>query len=351
MEDSLPISSSTYPALTVTVKMSQSEIKTYQVPNFTFHDGTSLPSTHLAYLDINPTASKTALVISCFRGRLHTTLNFASGALKDHRIIVVALFGNGESCSPSNAGTDTFPKLDYRDCVRAQHALLTQHCSVSKLDVVVGFSMGGQCTYHWTLMYPDFVPNAVIMCSSARTSKHNYQFLEGPKAALENAVDYADGGKYKTIDAPSRALKAFGKAYSAWLTSAEWFDQELWKAQGFESLEAWDEEITDKGYAGWYPDDLLAKLGMWQRGDITKVLGSASLEQALGQIKSRVLLMPCQTDQYFRWEANEKEAKSIPNVSLMVIPSVWGHLAGLGAAKEDKEYMDITIRDFLAGQE
>lgn len=334
--------------------MSTPEVKTYQVPDFTFQDGTSLPSTHLAYLDINPTASKTALVVSCFRGRLHTTANFSTGALKGHRVIVVALFGNGESSSPSNAEVpvSSFPALDYRDCVRAQHALLTRHIGVDRLDVVVGFSMGGQCTYHWTLMYPDMVPNAVIMCSSARTSRHNYQFLEGPSAALENAVDYVDGGKYKTTAEPSRALRAFGKAYSAWLTSAEWFDEELYKTLGFETLEAWDNEMTGKGYAGWCPDDLLAKLRMWQRGDITKLIEpqGATLEKALGSIQARVLLMPCSTDQYFRWEANEREAKSIPKATLKVIPSVWGHMAGAGVAKEDMEFLQTSISEFLAAQ-
>ncbi len=334
--------------------MSSPEIKTYKVPDFTFQDGTSLPSTHLAYLDINPTASKTALVISCFRGRLHTTPNFTSGVLKDHRVIVVALLGNGESSSPSNSGVPAgeFPQLDYRDCVRAQHALLTKHCNVSKLDVIVGFSMGGQCTYHWTLMYPDFMTNAVILCSSARTSRHNYQFLEGPKAALENAVDYAEDGKFRTTEEASRGLRAFGKVYSAWLTSAEWFDEELYKALGYESLEAWDNDTTGKGYAGWSPDNLLSKLRMWQRGDITKLIEpeGATLEKALASIKARVLLMPCSKDQYFRWEANEREAASIPNATLKVIPSIWGHLAGAGIAKEDMEFLQTSIGDFLAGQ-
>ena len=196
----------------------------YEISNFSFHDGTTLPLARLAYLDLNPNASQTALVITCFRGRLKSTSTFADGAFRDHRIIVVALFGNGESSSPSN--TPGFPSsINYRDCVRAQHELLTAHLKVQSLDVVVGFSMGGQCAYHWTLMYPDLVQSAVVICSSARTSRHNYQFLEGPKAALQNAGDYVDKDRApSSATGISRGVHAFGKAYSAWLTSAEWFD-------------------------------------------------------------------------------------------------------------------------------
>jgi len=322
-------------------------VQSFEIKDFTFDNGTTLPSAKLCYLDLNPEKSKTALVITCFRGRLQQTLNFADGALGDHRVIVVALFGNGESSSPSNSD---FPdSLRYADCVRAQKELLTSHLGLESVDVVLGFSMGGQCTYHWSVMYPDFVRNAVIICSSARTSNHNYQFLEGPKAALENAADYVDKSLITNSSEPSRGVHAFGKAYSAWLTSAEWFNQELYKSLGYETLEAWDHDITFKGYTGWDPEDLLAKLRMWQAGDIATVVpsGEKTLEAALSSIKARVLLMPCLTDQYFRPDANEREARLIPSATLEVIPSVWGHVAGGGANPADASWMDHKIRVFL----
>ena len=327
--------------------MANTTVKSFEIPNFAFENGAVIPSAKLCYLDINPSASKTALVITCFRGRLQSTLNFADGALKDHRVIVVALFGNGESSSPSNA--EGFPEsLRYVDCVRAQKELLTSHLGLQSVDVVVGFSMGGQCTYHWSVMYPEFVRNAVIICSSARTSKHNYQFLEGPKAALENAVDFVDKS-LATSSGPSRGVCAFGKAYSAWLTSAEWFDEEQYKSLGYETLEDWDTDISSKGYTGWSAEDLLIMLRMWQAGDISTAGTSndKSLESALSSIKARVLLMPCQTDQYFRPEPNEREARSIQSATVEVIPSIWGHIAGGGANPADTKWMNKKISAFL----
>lgn len=322
-------------------------IQYFKLNNFTFIDQTTLPIAQVAYREFNPTCKKTALIPTCFRGRINTTWNFSNGALKEYRVIVVALFGNGESSSPSN--TPNFPSsLDYRDCVEAQHKLITDHLKISYLDVMVGFSMGGQCTYHWAAMYPGMVSNAVVICSSAKTSLHNYQFLEGPKTSLLNSIDYADKSLRSLKQPPIRGLHAFGRAYSAWLTSAEWFEQRLFESQGFKNLQDWGAHIGGKNYEDWDPDNLLVMVGMWQRSDLSLIGGQqVSLAQALGDLKTRILVMPCQTDQYFKWEASEKEVSFLGKAVLAVIPSIWGHLAGSGCNPEDTRWMDDKIADFL----
>ncbi|KAJ5134945.1 hypothetical protein N7526_006310 [Penicillium atrosanguineum] len=305
------------------------DIQYYELKDFTFQNGATLPSVRLAYRELNPTGQKTALIPTCFHGRINNTLNFTNGVLRDHRVIVVALLGNGESASPSN--TPNFPShLDYRDCVRAQFKLVTEHLKINSLDVMVGFSMGGQATYHWLALYPQMIHNAVIICSAAKTSLHNYQFLEGPKHALLNSVDYNNSSFQSQGTLPIRGLHAFGQAYSAWLTSAEWFEERLFEKLGYKTLNDWATVVGEKSYESWHPDDLLVMLGMWQRSD----LGVFSL-------------MPCQTDQYFKWEANEKEVSHLPKGELAVIPSIWGHLAGGGPSQTDNEWMDRRIAKFL----
>ncbi|CAK7236016.1 hypothetical protein SBRCBS47491_009492 [Sporothrix bragantina] len=333
------------------------DIRYHVIKEFAFADGTVLPSVTVAYAVLNPSAIKTALVITCFRGRLQNTCTFAQGALKDHRVVVAALLGNGESSSPSNTPSFPLATLSYEDCVRAQQDLLTNALHIDSLDVVVGFSMGGQTTYHWLLMFPDMVHRAVIICSSARTSGHNVQFLEGPRFALQNAIDYIpiaerrEKGTSLTASPCVRGIQAFGKAYSAWLTSAEWFDEECFRVLGFSSRTDWDSATTGPNYSGWDPDDLLAMLGMWQRGDVAnlrnKDSSAHSLSDKLASIKTPVLLMPGKTDQYFRWYVSEREAEMIPNAKLSVIPSVWGHLAGSGTNPVDTQWMDGEISTFL----
>ena len=201
--------------MTSSAEYDSTGVEYFELPNFKFQNGTVLGNARLAYRSFNPSSPRKALVPTCYRGLINETLNFTKGALAEYHVIVVALFGNGESSSPSN--DPEFPRsLEYRDCVLAQHRLVTEHFGIKSLDVVAGFSMGGQCIYHWAAMYPDFVKNAIAICTAARTSLHNYQFLEGPKAALKNSIDYEDG-KYKAKGVkPLRGLHAFGRAYSAW---------------------------------------------------------------------------------------------------------------------------------------
>jgi homoserine acetyltransferase len=318
---------------------SSEPFQAYEIENFKFCNGDTIPKLKIAYKILNPHNSKIAVVHTCFKGRLDTTLTHANGALGNHKIILIALLGNGESSSPSNI--ENFPKkLEYMDCIAAQYQLLTKELDIKEVDVMLGFSMGGQITYHWITTHLSFIKHAVIVCSSAKTSVHNFQFLEGPKAALESAKS------------PELGIRAFGKAYSAWLTSAEWFDQECYKAMGFQQLRDWDDVVTIQGYQGWAGGDLLAMLGMWQRGDISRCTTAggvkfANLEDALQGIKAKVMLMPCETDQYFRPYVSEKEVLSLENGSVEVVPSIWGHIGGGGANVKDTEWMDNKIKLFL----
>ncbi|KAF8178626.1 Alpha/Beta hydrolase protein [Mycena galopus ATCC 62051] len=244
---------------------------------------------------------------SCYGGKLDDTLPFLYTAaengpppiLRDYFVIVCGLLGAGESSSPSNAPAaqrgPNFPALTYEDNTRLQYALC-QELGVKQLAAYIGFSMGGQQAYHMAALYPDFALRIVVLASSARTSWHNWSFLEGPKAALVNSVDFMDG-KYET---PAiRGTRAFGRVYSTWALSQEWFRQRCWETLGFDNLEQYlqaEWEFKDDAH------NLLCQLHMWQKGDIS-LFGPeeerGDLAKALGRIKAKVLVMPSRTDMYF----------------------------------------------------
>jgi len=63
-------------------------------------------------------------------------------------IIIPALFGNGQSTSPSNSEENRpFPDVTFYDNVRAQHKLVTEHLGVKHAKAVLGWSMGAGQTY------------------------------------------------------------------------------------------------------------------------------------------------------------------------------------------------------------
>ncbi|PFH50988.1 hypothetical protein AMATHDRAFT_192042 [Amanita thiersii Skay4041] len=270
-------------------------------------------------------------------------------------IVTFALFSNGESSSPSNTpqpyNGPYFPAISYEDNINAQYVVLTKHLGIKKLRMVIGFSMGGQQAYHWAAMYPEFLEKYVVICGSARTSVHNQCFLEGPKAALMASKDFGNGHYTST---PQIGLRAFGRAYSAWAYGQTWFreNQHLYNGT-YPDLNAFLHEQWELGFLlAWDANDLLTLLNTWQTGDVTKVKGSLSpgnLQACLSGIVPQGLIMPCKTDLYFPPEDNELEMQYLGgNAKLVVIDSVWGHMAGGASNERDIQFMNEQIKQFLA---
>jgi homoserine O-acetyltransferase len=74
------------------------------------------------------------------------------------------------------------------------------------------------------------------------------------------------------------------------------------------------------------------------------------VEKALRSIKVPFLYMPSETDLYFPLTDARYEAQFIANVSLVPIPSLWGHTAGAGSNPEDEKFLNDTIGKFLRAE-
>ncbi|KAJ6589852.1 Alpha/Beta hydrolase protein [Mycena vulgaris] len=310
----------------------------------------------LAYRTFGDAKNPAVLMPSCYCGTLDDTLPFlyippedgTPPVLANYFVIVCGLLGAGESSSPSNAPRKqrglNFPAVTYEDNIRLQHGLC-QALGVTELAAYIGFSMGGQQAYHMAALYPDFASRVVVLASSARTSWHNWSFLEGPKAALVNSVDFHDGN-YQTP--ARRGTRAFMRVYSTWALSQAWFRERCWETLGFRDLE---EYLSAEWDGGFDAHDLLCQLQTWQKGDIS-LFGPeeerGDLAKALGRIKAKVLVMPSRTDMYFPPEDSEEEVKHLRNGELKVIESIWGHVAGGGGGpKADDEFIKTQVKRFL----
>nr|POE48425.1 homoserine o-acetyltransferase [Quercus suber] len=311
----------------------------------------------LAYWALGDPSNPAVLLPTCFGGTLATTLPFLYDASKHENpildpskyyIIVTGLLGGSESSSPSNTPTPwngpNFPRVTYEDNVRLQYALC-KSLGVSKLFAYIGFSMGGQQAYHFSTLFPEFVQNMVCLAGSAKTSWHNWCFLEGPRHALISAVDFHDG-QYETP--ASIGVRAFDRVYSAWALSPAWFREKCWEQRGFATLhdyleECWSGEGDDA-------NDLLALVHTWQKGDIGLYFpeDEGQVGKTLSRIKANCLIFPSRTDEYFPPEDNENEVKFLEKAEFRCIETIWGHVAGGGSGtKEDTEFIIQEIKRFL----
>ena len=262
-------------------------------------------------------------------------------------IVVPDMFSNGVSSSA--ADTADFPAVvTMADNVRAQYRLLTEHFGTTRVAAAYGFSMGAGQAYHWAALYPDFVERAIIVCGSARTSLHNKVFLSGLLRTLEAAPEYLGDGRFSAE--PVAALRAFAHIYAGWGLSQDFYRERLFEtALGRPDLDTFLKEDWEISFAQNRAANLYAQARTWQEADISaNDLYSGDLAKALRAITARVLLMPSQTDLYFRVADNEAELVHLRHGQLATIPSIWGHWAGSPEViPADLAFLSSHVRSWL----
>lgn len=366
-------------------------VKLFGLGDFELLSGEVIPNAHIAYRTYGD-ASKPAIVYPTWYSGTITDGNewliALPGSQPETRsldpshffIIVPALFGNGESSSPSNHPLGAaLPRATFYDNVRAQHKLVYEHLGVQGKVVVIGWSMGAGQTFQWASQFPESVRAAVPFCGSARTAIHNWVFLESLKQTLRLDPKF-NGGEYSPDDPPVEGLKAFGTIYAGWGFSQAFYREGMFKRHfGLDGASNvlsnfWHAWATSKD-----ANNLLYMIHTWQHGDIgaqPKYAGASKCDvpqskggrlgtrgdggavtddddqafyRALKAIQCPTMIVPAKTDLYFPPEDSEEEAHIMGDTAaLEVIPTIWGHWAGgPGDSKDDVKWLDDKIYAFF----
>ncbi|OLE79937.1 MAG: hypothetical protein AUF76_15545 [Acidobacteria bacterium 13_1_20CM_2_65_9] len=327
----------------------------FELGDIVLQSGLTLRQARLAYKTYGePNAARDNVVLMpTFYASHHTDTEvmMAEGRALDPRtyfVVVPNMFGNGLSSSPSNTPPPfdraAFPPVTLYDNVVQQYRLVTEWLGITRIRLVVGFSMGAQQAFQWGALYPDMVDAIAPICGSARTSVHNFVFLEGVKAALMADAAFADGW-YDTP--PVKGLIAFSRVYAGWAYSQDFYRAHEYRKMGLASV-ADVLRFSEARYRSRDANDLLAMLWTWQHADISaNPQFNGDFAAALQAISPRAIVMPSATDLYFRARDNELEVEQMPNAQLRPIPSSWGHAAGRGANPVDNEFVDAALAELL----
>jgi len=145
----------------------------FDIPNFKFGTGETLPSLHLHYLTLGTPHRNAAghvdnavLLLHGTGGNAHSLFNpvfsnvlFGPGQPLDitkYFLIFPDDIGHGESSKPSDGLRMKFPRYDYDDMVRSQYDMLVNGLHVDHLRLVLGTSMGCMQSFVWGETYPGF---------------------------------------------------------------------------------------------------------------------------------------------------------------------------------------------------
>ncbi|EON62322.1 homoserine O-acetyltransferase [Coniosporium apollinis CBS 100218] len=344
---------------------------TYNLGDFELRSGGKIPNAHIAYKTFGDPSLPAIIYPSWYSGSIadnewligeDKTLN-----PQKYFIIITALFGNGQSSSPSNTpDLKPFPDVLFYDNVKAQYRLVTEHLNIKHAKAVLGWSMGAGQTYQWATQYPEFMDLVAPFCGSAKTSLHNQVFLEGVKSALLAAKGMSSGGIVKgemadkeeyrgwNDEERNNGLKALGRVYAGWGFSQAFYRERLYEKAptlGFKDLDDFMVNFWEAWALSKDPENMLVMLHTWQAGDCSaQDPYNGDFKKAMQGIKAKALVMPGKTDLYFPPEDSEIEVANMsPGIGRMeVFPSIWGHWAGgPGQSTEDVKWLDEKLKDFF----
>ena len=328
----------------------------FSLGDFSLECGLVLRKAQLAYQvygKLNSRKTNAILLCSWYSGD-HTGYEFLikKGRCFDptkHCVIAVNMFTNALSSSPSNTPIPMngphFPTTTIRDNVRAQHELV-QSLGIKSLRMVAGYSMGAQQAFQWAVSYPDMVERIAPWGGAAHTTPHTHVFIEGFTGGLRADAAW-NSGHY--ADPPSKGVRAMARVYAGWGLSQAWYREELYQQLGHPSIEDFLVYFWENFFLQCDANNLLSQAKTWQDHNVGDSPGfDGDWKKALASVSARAMLMPCQTDLYFPPEDNEAEVACMSNAVLKPIPSIWGHLAGIGMNPMDNDFLDATIKECLA---
>ncbi len=236
-----------------------------------------------------------------------------------------------------------FPFITVRDIVKA-HQILADYLGINKIHTLTGGSVGGHQTIEWAIMEPNRFEHVILIATNARFSPWGIAFSASQRMAIEADPtfynDQPDGGANGLKTARSIALISYRNAKAYNLTQQENGDevQNDFKADSYQRYQGEKLEKRFNAYSYYALSQVLDGHNVAR--------GRGSLKNALSQIKAPTLIVGIDSDLMFTINEQEEMHKYIPNSTLKIISSDFGHDGFLIEYKKLTEH----IKDFYNQQ-
>lgn len=233
-----------------------------------------------------------------------------------------------------------FPKFTIRDMARV-YQRVKEALKISKIDLLIGASIGGQQALEWAIQKPNDIENLVLIASNAKHSAWGVAFNESQRLAIE-----ADGTwKESNADAGAQGLKAARSiallsyrnhtVYNKTQDDEQSLDKEALKAQSYQR------------YQG---EKLVGRFNAFSYYRLSQAMDSQNVGRdrdgvntALSLVKARTLVISMKDDILFPVEEQLLLAREIPDAQWTEIDTLYGHDGFL----VDTELVKLEIKKFI----
>lgn len=329
--------------------------------------GARLPHVRLAYEswgELNADASNAVMVCHALTGDSHLagrpgpghpTAGWWGGvvgpglAIDTDRWFVIApnmLGGCQGSTGPSSFSPDgvewgsRFPYVTIRDQVAAQR-LLADRLGITRFAAVVGGSMGGMHALEWAVTHPERVERVAVLAAPAVSSADQIALNSVQLEAIRMDPAFRGGDYYDEEEGPYRGLALARRMallnYRSPHELNERFERS-WQGVldplgggGRFAVESYLDFHGNKFTRRFDANSYLRLVEAMNSHDVTR--GRGSLDETLGAVTARALVLGIDTDRLFPVEQQQAIAAALPTTihgsEALVVSSPFGHDAFL----------------------
>ena len=216
----------------------------------------------------------------------------------------------------------SFPDVTIRDMVKA-HQLLANHLNITKIATLIGGSLGGQQALEWAISEPERMNQLIVLASNAKHSPWGIAFNESQRLCITADPTFyksqLNGGNIGLKAARSLALLSYRsyKTYAVTQSEDDLNKKDSFNASSYQNYQGQKLVNRFNAYSYWY---------------LTKAMDShnvarhrVSLENALGRIKARTLIIAIASDILFPPEEQRFLSRNIPGATFAEVESLFGH--------------------------
>jgi homoserine O-acetyltransferase/O-succinyltransferase len=240
--------------------------------------------------------------------------------------ILGSCYGSSGPLSPGANGEPLyhdFPFVTIRDMVNA-HILLREHLGIAQIKLLVGGSMGGYQALEWSLMEPVVIQQLVLMATSAAESAWGIAIHEAQRLAIAADSTWQErhplAGQKGLIAARATGMLTY-RNYTIMVHKQA--DEDMAKTDGFKAA----------SYIQYQGNKLAKRFNACSYWILTRAMDSHNiarnrynnLQQALKMVQPATLVIGINSDILCPVEEQQVLADNIPQATLAVIDSEYGH--------------------------
>lgn len=241
-------------------------------------------------------------------------------------VIFLDALGLWGTSKPSDGLGMKFPRYSILDCTQANYRLLKDHLGVAKVKLATGVSMGGIQSYVLAALHSDFVEAIMPVGGITATDPVSRWLFQLMSAAMQSdPVWQKTKGDYYSLPKDQHPNQGMMFGWSVLGETGYGFD--------FRVKQKWDEVKKEVFY--WEPKgdegaNLISKAKDFDVDDLlfrNQCLEGYDINDQLGRIKAKTLVLHVKNDQWLRYILAEEAASKIQGAKLVGYDHPLAHYA------------------------